>query len=292
MSRQDCSIIVLAHNGAEFTRQCLTNILQAVDKPKELFLVNNGSTDNTAEVIQEFIPKFEVADIAFITWCNKENKGCSEARNDAWEKASCKYVVLMDNDAAVCTADWLSKMVGIMENNPKIGILGPKMIYPFLPHKIQCAGVLISPLGRIAFRGRGADRNDPRYSSFRSVHLLISACWIMPNKLKDEIGYLDKLFHPVQYEDLDLCFKASQAGYQIAYTPDVEIYHFEGMTTASFGDIEYQRNIAKNSLKFRERWNTLYKRFTDELTAEEYRWLKREELGLVPKQNTSLVFSE
>ncbi|HQC53956.1 MAG TPA: hypothetical protein PLE92_12525, partial [Lentisphaeria bacterium] len=54
-------------------------------------------------------------------------------------------------------------------------------------------------------------------------------------------------------------------------------------TTASFGQDEYKVNIARNSLKFRERYHQLFKTFTEELPAEEYRWLKRPELGLRPE---------
>jgi len=220
------------------------------------------------------------AGIAFKTWRNAENKGCSVARNEAWAQAESRYVVFMDNDAAVCSRHWLSSLEAQMETDSHLCILGPKLIYPYKPHPIQCAGVSISRLGRIAFRGRGRPRDAAGFSESREVHALISACWIMRNDLRDSVGYLDELFHPVQYEDLDLCLRVRQAGYAVAYTPAVEMYHFEGITTASFGAQEYRENIARNSLKFRERWHELFKTFTDEFTASEYRWLRRDELGL------------
>ena len=117
---------------------------------------------------------------------------------------------------------------------------------------------------------------------------LISACWMMRTDLRDSVGLLDELFHPVQYEDLDLCVRARLKGYEVAYTPDVEMYHFEGITTASFGQDEYKVNIARNSLKFRERYHELFRTFTDELPAEEFRWLKRSELGLRPELDLAL----
>ena len=242
MSVCDVSIVMLAHNGAEFTRHALEGILAAETHPWEMFLVDNCSDDATPELIREFEPRFREAGIAFTTWRNGENKGCSLARNEAWVKATSRYTVLIDNDAVVCTRDWLAKFIRQFEEHERLGIVGAKMIYPYQPHRIQCAGV----------------------------------------------GLLDELFHPVQYEDLDLCVRARLKGYEVAYTPDVEMYHFEGITTASFGQDEYKVNIARNSLKFRERYHELFRTFTDELPAEEFRWLKRSELGLRPELDLAL----
>ncbi|NLG14014.1 MAG: glycosyltransferase family 2 protein [Lentisphaerae bacterium] len=280
MSFCDVSIVMLAHNGMDFTRHALEGLLAAETKPWEMFLVDNCSDDGTPELIREFLPRFKEAGIELTTWRNDENKGCSLARNEAWAKATSKYTVFMDNDCVVCTPDWLSRFIRHFDDRPGLGILGPKIIYPYLPHKIQCAGVSINRMGRVAFRGRGADRDDPRYQTYWSTWSLISACWMMRTDLRDSIGYLDELFHPVQYEDLDLCIRARLGGFEVAYTPDIEMYHFEGITTASFGAEEYKMNIAKNSLKFRERYHRLFKTFTEELPAGEYRWLRNKELGL------------
>jgi len=274
---------MLAHNGAQFTRHALEGILKADTLPWEMFLVDNFSSDETPELIKEFEPRFKDAGIAFTTWRNQENKGCSLARNEAWLKATSKYTIFIDNDAVVCTPNWLEEFIRVFDENPRLGILGAKMIYPYIPHKIQCAGVGISKLGRISFRGRGADRFDPRYQELWKTWALISACWMMRTDLRDSVGLLDELFHPVQYEDLDLCVRARLAGYEVAYTPAVEMYHFEGITTASFGKDEYAINIARNSLKFRERYHKLFKDMDDTLPPEEYRWLKRSELGLLPE---------
>jgi len=279
----DCAIVMLAHCGAAFTRHNFNQLLGGADLPRELFLVDNGSTDETPALFAEYLPRLQAAGIAVTSWRNGENKGCSLARNEAWAKVTAPYTVLMDSDACVCTRDWLSRFLAQFAARPELGILGPKLIYPFQPHKIQCAGVSINPMGRVAFRGRGAERHDPRYAAHWPTWSLISACWMMRTELRDTIGYLDELFHPVQYEDLDLCLRARLAGYEVAYTPTVEMYHFEGITTASFGQDEYTTNIARNSLKFRGKWHHIFRFFPTDLPVEEYRWLRRPELGLRPE---------
>lgn len=284
----NASIIILAHNGQDFTRTCLGSLLRTEDLPRELFIVDNGSTDNTSAVIAEFAPRFQNAGVDFVTWRNEENKGCSLARNEAWERATSQYVVFMDNDTAACTRNWLSLLAKTLDAAPDAALVGPKLIYPFQPHPIQCAGVSFNRLGRVAFRGRGHARYTPEYCVPRTVPALISACWIMRNDLRDSIGMLDELFHPVQYEDLDLCLRARRAGRSVLYNPRIEMYHFEGITTASFGQIEYQRNIARNSAKFRERWHAVFPELKDDLPPEEYRWKPRTELELRPEIDLAL----
>ncbi len=284
------SLVMLAHNGAPFTRHTLSSLVAADSTPAQLILVDNASADDTPALFRELLPQLQAAGCRVTTWRNTENKGCSLARNEAWRLAGCPYTVLLDNDAPVRSSRWLERLVNHMETHPNLAILGPKMVYPYLPHKIQCAGVAISPLGRIAFCGRGQDRETPAWNTWRPVRSLISACWIMRTGLREQIGMLDELFHPVQYEDLDLCVRARQAGYDLAYAPDVEMYHFEGITTASFGEEEYQANIARNSLKFRQRYHLLFRRDHDDLPETEYRWLRRAELGLTPELDLALTY--
>ena len=279
----DVSIVMLAHNGAQFTRHSLEGILGATSLPREFFIVDNDSSDDTPALIEEFKPRFSASGVTFTTWRNNENKGCSLARNEAWVKCTSRFTVLIDNDAVVCTRDWLDRFIERFEALPALGIVGAKMIYPYKPHKIQCAGVGISKLGRISFRGRGADRFDVRYQEFWPCWSLISACWMMRTDLRYSVGLLDELFHPVQYEDLDLCVRARLKGFEVAYDPRVEMYHFEGITTASFGQEEYSANIARNSLKFRQRYHELFKTIDDSLPPDEYVWKKRSELGLLPE---------
>lgn len=289
MGKVDCSVIILVHNGLEYTQKCFANLLAASSKPREVICVNNGSTDGTAEFLKSMKNHFKTANIDFNILTNTENLGCSVARNMAWEKAHGKYIVFMDNDAAVCTGNWLEIMAEFLETNHNYALVGAKMIYPFKPHSIQCAGVNISPKGRICFRGRGKKRDDEKYNTTTDVHALISACWMMHSSLAQSIGMLDKEFHPVQYEDIDFCMRILEKGMNIAYLNTVEIYHFEGMTTASFGQENYVKNIAANSAKFREKWQKIFSTFKEQETPESYKWLSREELNLTSEENLKIL---
>ena len=274
-----CSIVILSHNGASFTEICLRQLLQC-ELPTELILCDNGSTDSIPEVFAKFKLQFEEVGVVVKVISNGENLGCSLARNIGWREATQPYVLFMDNDTAPKDYYYLSKLIQCMEENPGLGVLGPKMIYPYEPHQIQCAGVDITPQGRVIFRGRGEKISATEFNEFRKVPVLISACWIMHRHYLETLNGLDEYFHPVQYEDFDFCMRVNQNGDYCAYTPTVEIYHFEGKTTGSWGKKEYSHNIAAQSLKFRKRWHQEFKKYPK--LEGEFRWLADEELGLNP----------
>ena len=274
----DVAIVILARNGVEFTRHCLAGILASTPLPRQVILVDNESSDDTPAAIAEFASEAEPAGIELITWRNPEHLGCSEARNMAWAKATTRYTVFLDNDCVVRSRNWLARLIAEFANDPDLGIVGPKLLYPLRPHKIQCAGVSINPVGRVRFCGRGEPREAAEFASPRQVVALISACWMMRTDLRDSIGMLDPLFHPVQYEDLDLCMRVNEAGMHCAYTPTVEMYHFEGSTTAAKGDIDYQRTIVANSAKFRKKWREAIRLLPPD--SADFRWKSHAEMDL------------
>ena len=54
----------------------------------------------------------------------------------------------------------------------------------------------------------------------------------MKRAVYEEIGGLDEVFNPAQYEDFDFCYRAREAGWEVWYEPAAEMYHFENVTTA------------------------------------------------------------
>lgn len=283
----DVAIVILARNGVACTRLCLEAILESCPLPRQLILVDNESSDETPAVLAGYIPRAQAAGIEVISWRNPEHLGCSDARNQAWERATTGYVVFLDNDCVVRSRDWLASLVAEFANDSELGIVGPKLLYPFRSHKIQCAGVSINPVGRVRFCGRGQPRDVAEFASRRQVVALISACWMMRNDLRESIGMLDPLFHPVQYEDLDLCMRVNEAGMHCAYTPAVEMYHFEGTTTAAKGDAAYQRVIVANSAKFRKKWREAIRQLAPDPT--DFRWRGHAEMDLGSEIDLSIV---
>ena len=265
------SIIILTCDKAPYTEKCLTSILQAEDVPYEVVVVDNGSTDDTPRVLDDLRERFAADGHELRAFFNEENVGACRGRNQAMREADGDFFVFLDNDTVICTHDWLTRMQGVLDTQEGARIVGPKMTYPFEPHDVQCAGVGISRTGRVQFRGRGDPRDDPRLNERRDVQCLISACFMSPRALYDEIGELDEAYSPIQFEDFDFCYRARQSGYRVLYTPAVEVHHWESITSNETPTLPNREVMLKNWLRFKRQWRHMYSQ-EDGPSDEECKW--------------------
>ena len=255
------SLIVLSYNKLVCTRRCLGAVVQhsVVDAPWELVVVDNGSTDGTrAWLAGELTTMAAGRGVPVTLLANDRNVGCSTARNQAIAAATGHYLVFLDNDVAPRTRDWLPRLAGELETHPRTALVGPKLVYPYPPHHIQCAGVGISRRGHVCFRGRGEPRDDPRFNRSQPAQCLISACLLARADLVRESGGFDEAFNPVQFEDFDLCYRLRSQGWEARYLPAVEMYHFESITTQGTPAIYNPAVVVRNGLTFQRRWRQLF----------------------------------
>ncbi len=255
----DASVIVVSYNKLPYTRLCLERLLEADPIPAQIIVVDNGSQDGSVQYIEdEFSDCAAAAGVSFIVVRNETNLGACTARNQALQAAGGQYISFMDNDVAVRSRNWLATLGEFLEREKEVGIVGPKLVFPFAPFDIECAGAAISPQGRVQYRGRGQPLDTTEFSQATEVQCLISACWLMERELYDQLGGLDEVFSPAQYEDFDFCYRARQVGWQVWYEPVVEMYHYEGVTTADSTDINYEYVTIRNGLEFKRRWQHMF----------------------------------
>ena len=252
------SVVIATLNKREYTQRCLDGLLRSPHRPLEVVLVDNGSEDGTPGMLQQYAAEGERRGVPFKIILNDANLGASTARNQGIDAASGEFVAFLDNDVVVRTLTWMERMIGAFRELPEVGILSPKLIYPFPPYLIQCAGAEVSPTGRVNFIGRGEPNDLPQLNRPRSVQCAISATWMVRAEVLRKAGYFDEAFNPVQYEDIDYCYRVRHLGYKVRYIPSVEMYHFENVTTAMSPSLNSNYLIIKNGLKFKERWRFMY----------------------------------
>ncbi|MCK5850354.1 MAG: glycosyltransferase family 2 protein [Kiritimatiellae bacterium] len=252
------SVITLTHNKIDYTKRCLSSLLKTSYIPWELVIVDNGSTDGTVEWLKKFRITAEESGVSVALVLNDSNIGCSTARNLGSERARGERLVFVDNDVALRSKTWLTQMGSCLDRHPDAGIVGLKLVYPYKPHPIQCAGAAISPSGRIQFTGRGEQRDDPLFNTECEMQCLISACFMLKRSVMTDTGGFDEAFNPVEYEDIDLCYNAREKGYKIFYTPSAEMYHFESVTTAGTPALPNTYLIIKNGVLFKKRWKHMF----------------------------------
>jgi len=252
------SIIVLSHNKVEHTRRCFEGLLKSTYRRLEVIAVDNGSTDDTPALYATFGPKARAAGIAFHPMRCETNVGAVTGRNMALERVEGDYIVLLDNDVVPRTRSWLEGLLGVLQADKGVGIVGPKLVYPFPPYLIQFAGGAVTPTGWVHFLGRGEPREAPAFNQPLEVQCLISACWMMPWEVYDQVGALDEVFNPVQFEDIDYCYRVRHAGFRVLYTPRVEMYHFENVTSGGTSNLNYTYLTVRNGMRFKRKWRFMF----------------------------------
>ena len=133
----EISVVILSHNKLEYTRRCLTSLLQTDYSDWELVVIDNGSTDGSPEWLEEFRLEAGEVGVEVKLIFNDGNIGCSTSRNQGIDAAAGEFIVFNDNDVALRSRNWLKKMGERLTDNPSLAMIGPKLVYPFSPHNIQ-----------------------------------------------------------------------------------------------------------------------------------------------------------
>ena len=115
------SLIITCYNSGKYIERCLNSVLNQVDKDIELILVNDGSTDNTANIIKQYYSKLEDSLTKFI-YIEQENQGVGSACNNAFKKVTGKYLTLLDSDDVMLPNSILERRIWL-EKHPSFGLV-------------------------------------------------------------------------------------------------------------------------------------------------------------------------
>jgi GT2 family glycosyltransferase len=236
-------VVIINWNGKEVLRKCLTTFLVNTKGPNcRLIIVDNASTDGSIAMLQENFPHIQLIK-------NKANMGFSIANNQGIKIAlanGAKQVLLLNNDIEITDNKWLETLTEILESDPKIGIVGCKLLYP--DGTIQHAGGVIKLRG--AYHRGDREKDVGHYDQVQFVDYVTGAALLIKAKVIREIGLLDEGFSPIYWEDCDWCVRARLYGYKIAYTPKPALIHHCGKDTAKFGSIKKYFIIRKSTIRF------------------------------------------
>ena len=240
----DVSIIIPVFNQFQYTHACLAS-LQTVEEPVplEVIVVDDCSTDQTANLVPRMngvVYLRNTTNSGFIVSCNR---GAEEARG--------KYLVFLNNDTIV-TKGWLMALVNTFAEEPKVGIVGSKLIYP--DGRLQEAGGIIWRDASGWNYGKFDDPKKPEYNYLREVDYCSAAALMIPRLLFQKLGGFDTRYAPAYYEDTDLAFKVRKDGYKVLYQPLSEVIHYEGATGGTDASAGTKKHQEVNRLTFAENW--------------------------------------
>jgi len=247
------AVIIPVHNALGYTRQCLESIGRHTRPPYQVIVVDNGSDDGTGEWLAEMMG----AGWSLQVISNQENLGFVIAANQGLRATEAEWRVLLNNDTVVC-AGWIEGMLFVLGLDERIGIVGPKTLWPDEDRIMATGGLLFTRGGSYLPVGRGAARTDPRFSAPEDRQYIEGSCMLITRAVIEAIGLLDETYSPGYWEDADYCFRARQAGFRCVYSPFAEIRHYAGITARQPEVLAQLRARGGQEGEFRRRWSRFF----------------------------------
>jgi GT2 family glycosyltransferase len=207
----DVSVIIVSYNTAPLTIECLASLHKIDDPEKEIFVVDNFSTDNSAELITTFFPRVTLI-------VNDRNRGFGAASNQALPCCRSKYIIYLNPDTTV-RKDTLKKAVSYMDINPQIGLAGAKILNP---------DGSLQPSVSYKYPGEKFTVSEPKGLA-GNIACVMGAFMIARTALIEELKGFDEDFF-LYGEDQDLCWRIRRRNFAIGYITDAEVLHWGGQS--------------------------------------------------------------
>jgi GT2 family glycosyltransferase len=233
--------VVVSWNTRTLLDDCLSSLRTDAERGlTEVWVVDNGSSDGSVEMVRERHPWAELI-------VAPANLGYGPAVNLAAERTSSRWIVAANADTRM-TPGALDALVAAGEADPCAAILGPRLVLPDGSTQLSLqrfptisdallSGLLISPRGQRIGRRLGLPGYwDPTRPAV--VHWLAGALLLLRRSAWDQIGGFaaDQWMYA---EDLDLCWRAARQGWRVRYEPAAVVHHAHSVAAAqAFGDDE------------------------------------------------------
>jgi hypothetical protein len=226
MSKTNICVVIPNWNGKELLKPCLDSVM-AQKQPCEVIIVDNGSTDGSAEYLKKHFPGAKVIELdKNYGFAGGVNAGIKVAMKDGAD-----FIALLNNDA-VAEPDWLGNLLETAEKHPQVGIVTSKILRKDKKH-LDSTGDFYSIWGLPFPRGRN-EVDSGQYDTLTEVFAGSGGASLYRAKMLDEIGLFDEDFF-AYFEDVDISFRAQLAGWRVNYEPTAVVYHAVGGTSSKLG---------------------------------------------------------
>lgn len=237
------AVVILNWNGAKLLEQFLPSVIKFSEEAT-IYVADNASTDASIEVIQNQFPSVKIIK-------NTGNFGYAKGYNEALQEVEEDYYALVNSDIEV-TKNWLTPVLNLFESQPETAIIQPKLLdYKKKTHfeYAGAAGGFIDKFGYPFCRGRIFDtveEDQSQYDDEIEIFWATGACFFIRKDVFRILNGFDADFFAHQ-EEIDLCWRAFNLGYQTKYTPKSVVYHVGGATLNEGNPMKTYLNF-RNSL--------------------------------------------
>lgn len=210
------------------TKKALDNLFSSFgDFSMEVFMIDNASKDNSSEMIRREYPNITLIE-------NNLNVGFGRANNQALPLIHGRYVLLLNTDAFV-QQDTLYKTMQYMDAHHKCGILGVKLLGRDGTLQPSCRyfptpwNIFLERTGFKQFfkQAKLIDDMSWDHNVARNCDWVPGCYYMIRKEVIDQVGLFDPRYF-LYYEEVDHCFTAKSAGWDVTYFPDTTVVHIGG----------------------------------------------------------------
>ncbi len=246
--RPKVAVIIPTRGKLAFVRQCLKSLIASgADKTArlEVVIIEQGGAESRA------IADGYMAAGKAVAWMKGEDDwSYSKLNNAAAATTSSDYVLLLNNDT-ICKRGFLGHMLQAAQEHPDVGIVGAKLLLQ--DDRIQHIGVVFQSTGlpyHLAY-GKPDDGSIATAGRDDYYDAVTFACALIRREVWDSLGGLDEAYH-FNYEDIDFCLRAREAGYRSFLAHRAVLKHLEGQS-GEYRSTE-KHSIRRNLQILRDRW--------------------------------------
>lgn len=220
-------VIIVNYNSGALLQDAITGVQKQTYRSWKLVVVDNASTDGSADLLEEMFPSTHVIR-------SPKNVGFAAANNLAVMTTPAASWIALLNPDAVPHPRWLEELVAATRAYPEFGSFSSRTITAHDPDTIDGAGDVYHISGRYWRRGSGCP-NTSKYAVNKEVFSACAAAALYNAKVWCKVGGMDEAFF-CYGEDVDLGFRMHLAGYRCMYIPEALAVHHGSATTGRHSD--------------------------------------------------------
>jgi len=250
--RPRASILMPTYGNVDLTRLCLASLQRAAGPVSfEVIIVDNASPDATTQYLRSVV---ERGLIPLRVVENRINQGFSRATNQAAALARGDVLVFLNNDTVV-RPGWLEGLVGHLDDDPTIGLVGPVTNSSGSEAELGTSYADLDAMARFADAYTRAHDGETA-----DADMLTLFCAAISRELYRAVGGLDERYGIGMFEDDDLSEAVRRAGRRVVLARDVFVHHYGGAAFSRFADAQYLRLWWSNRRAYEKKWNKSWRK--------------------------------
>jgi GT2 family glycosyltransferase len=241
----DLTISIISADNLDLLLACLRSVFENTHNVAlEIYVVDNASTDKTAEIVQVTFPQVKIIQ-------NESRQGFSTNNNMVLDQGLGRYLMLLNDDTLVEDGA-LDRLVEFLDTHPQAGAVGSFLLNPngsTQPAFARFPHPFIEALWASTLCSYKSERQAEEPFEVDSV---CGAAMLIRQEVIEQVGVLDTAFDPIYSEEVDWCYRIKQAGWQIYTLPQARIIHLDGQTMNRAMPRKYELLLSHKMLFFRK----------------------------------------